>query len=67
MDDAESQQKIAGILLPIHHLDEAKCKVSSEALQLCNGENKVTAVPWDRKPGVLLSLVLLSCLDPSTQ
>lgn len=68
MDDAESQQEITGILLPIHHLDEAKCEVSSQTLQLWEGENKVTAVPWDRKPGIfLLPLVLLSCLDPGTQ
>lgn len=31
MDDAEGYQKITGVLLPIHHLDEAKGEVSSKA------------------------------------
>lgn len=40
MDDAESHQKISGILFPIHHLDEAKGEVSSKALQLWGRENR---------------------------
>lgn len=45
MDNAEGHEKVTGILFSIHHLDEAKGEVSSKALQLWRGENKVTTVP----------------------
>lgn len=34
----EGHQQVAGILLPIHHLDEAKGEVGTQALQLCRKE-----------------------------
>lgn len=40
MHNLEGHQQIAGILLPIHDLDEAEGEVGTQAFQLCRKERE---------------------------